>query len=163
MRVPMCAVASSQLPVADNWQPTTASLLFHPQRCALEQVALAPEPVFHRGAQAFQRDARTDLHFTIADGDRIVEHLVVGKVAHAETVQPLQRTRMPLASLFVLDSNLAGEHENSLEFQVSSFKSKNIRHIGICHRGHNEESACALATKKSRFLAPTPGARNDNS
>src|SRR5664279_4578236 len=119
---PSCSVSSSQLAVAssprsaiDCWLLATASLLFHHQGRAFWQVALAPELVFHRGSQALQRDARADLHFAVTGWDRIVEHLVVGEVAHAEAVQPLQRTRMPLAGFFVFDSDLADEHASIVE------------------------------------------------
>jgi hypothetical protein len=65
---------------------------------------------------------------------------------------------MPLASLFVLDSDLAGEHgnsfqfpvpsfkcENSFKFQVSGFKPENLQQISL---SEHEQAAC----DKSAFL-----------
>src|ERR1035437_2011572 len=122
---PSCSVSSSQLAVvssprsaidrwhlaAGNWLLATASLRFHQQGRVFWQIALAPEPVLHRASQAPQRDARADLHFAVTGWDRIVEPLVVGEVAQAEAVQPLQRTRMSLAGFFVFDSDLSRVHE----------------------------------------------------
>ena len=62
--------------------------------------------------QTIDRDVASDLHLTVADGERVVEHGIVGEVAHGKAVEPLQRTEMPLGAFDELDANLTGKHES---------------------------------------------------
>jgi hypothetical protein len=48
------------------------------------------------------------LHATIGDRNCIVKHAGIREVLHGKTVQPFQRTRKLLVTLFALDANLAG-------------------------------------------------------
>src|SRR5271166_5558149 len=76
-------------------------LLFDDQDCTFRKIALAPEPIFHRGAQAFQRHARANFHPAVTGGNGVVKDLIVREIAHAETVQPLQRTGMALPCFLI--------------------------------------------------------------
>ena len=82
----------------------------HDQRGSSGKVTLAPKPIFHGVAQLIERDVRANFQDSIGHGKRIVKHSRVGEIAHAEAVEPLQRTRLKLATELVFNADLAGKH-----------------------------------------------------
>src|SRR5215469_13281104 len=74
------------------------------------KVTLLSKPIFHVVAQRHSGYFCPDLHQSVADRQRIVEHTRIREVAHAETVHPLQRAGVPLAILFVLHADFADKH-----------------------------------------------------
>jgi len=53
---------------------------------------------------------RANLEASVANWKRVVKHSSVGEVAHAEAIEPLQRTRLELSLELVFNADSAGKH-----------------------------------------------------
>ena len=80
------------------------------QRGIRRQIGLAAKPIFHGIAQLIERNARANLEASVANWQRVVEHRSIREVAHAEMVEPLQRTGLELSLELVFDADSAGKH-----------------------------------------------------
>jgi hypothetical protein len=79
------------------------------------EVALAAEPVFHRGLQAMERYAVAGFEHAVGNRKRVVKNGVVGEVAHGEVVDPLDGAGVALACrIDSLNGELAREHDASV-------------------------------------------------
>src|SRR5271163_1286043 len=87
---------------------------FHHQSLAWLQIALAPEPILHRGSERVDRHTEADLQQTVSNRQRVVKNRVVGEVAHSKVVDPGDRTGVgrPI-EVEAQDSQLAGKHPES--------------------------------------------------
>ena len=47
--------------------------------------------------KALWRNAKTGLHFAFGDGQCIVKFRCIGEISHAELIEPIERTCLPLA------------------------------------------------------------------
>lgn len=74
------------------------------------QVAFPPKPVCHRLPELLERNVGTNLEISVGHRQGVVKNRSVREVAHAEIVEPLQRTELKLALLLVLHADFAGEH-----------------------------------------------------
>lgn len=55
------------------------------------------EPFAERGGKSFGIDLQASFDLAFGDGQSVVEFGGAGEVAHAESVQPIERTRLALA------------------------------------------------------------------
>ena len=80
----------------------------------LGKVAFAAEPVLHRFPELVEGNTGADLHLPVSDGKGIVKNAGIGEIAHRKRIQPLQRAWKGVASVFILHTDLAGEHTSIL-------------------------------------------------
>lgn len=78
--------------------------------CVFGQIGLAAKPIFHRVSELINWDVCPNFQEPISDGQGIVKNRGVCEIAHAEIVEPLQRTRLKRALLLEFNADLAGEH-----------------------------------------------------
>ena len=68
------------------------------------------EPVLHRFPELFERNTGADFHRAVADGYGVVESTEVGKAAHGEGIEPLQRAGKLLSAVVIRHADFAREH-----------------------------------------------------
>src|SRR6185312_4314403 len=88
------AVEQSEDPAPSS--AVTLLCFFKYQLLSFRQIALLPEPLFHRLSQSIERNAGADFNHPISDRKGIVKNRIVGEIAHRKIVKPFQRTRLAL-------------------------------------------------------------------
>jgi hypothetical protein len=63
---------------------------------------------------------RSNFQTPVGHRQRVVKNRCVGEIAHAEIVEPLQRTRVKPSFLLVFHAKFAGEHALDLSTEISS-------------------------------------------
>jgi len=79
------------------------------------QIALAPEPAFHRDLELVDGNAMAGFKHSIACGKRIVEDRIVGEVAHGEAVDLADRASVARAGcIYTFNGYAALKHGSTL-------------------------------------------------
>src|SRR5215469_3564976 len=76
----------------------------------LRQITLSTEPILHGIFHLIERDPLAGFDDPVGNRKRVIEDAGVGKAPHRETVEPLERARMPLALLLVFHAYFSGKH-----------------------------------------------------
>jgi hypothetical protein len=85
-------------------------------------------PIAQGLRQACGRDAKAGFEFALCDGQRVVKFGGAGKVAHAEAIEPLERTRATFLASNDLHDKLLGEHAGNSVVQTIAWNALTLFH-----------------------------------